>query len=246
MFAAGAAAGFTDAIAGGGGLIALPALLAAGVPPHQALATNKLQASFGTFTSALNYARVGLMPKRHLLMGVIATAAGALAGALLVRQLAADFLRPLVIIMLALMFLYMLLAPQARLGEGKQRLPPLAFYPLAGMALGFYDGFFGPGTGSFWIMALLLLAGFGLKPATAQAKVFNFTSNVTALALFAASGLVIWSYGLVMGAGQVVGAFAGSTLVHRRHARFVRLFFLLAVGATILRLLWTELQSAFS
>ncbi len=243
MFLAGIAAGFIDSIAGGGGLIALPTLLAAGVPPHQALATNKLQASFGTFTAALNYARIGLMPTGHLLLGVAATAAGALSGALLVRHLAADFLRPLIIVMLALMFLYMLLAPRTRLNESGPRLPQAAFYPLAGLALGFYDGFFGPGTGSFWIMALLALAGFGLKHATAQAKVFNFTSNVAAFALFAASGLVVWSYGLLMGAGQVIGALAGSTLVERRHARFIRLFFLLAVGATILRLLWSELQS---
>jgi uncharacterized membrane protein YfcA len=244
MFLAGVAAGFTDAIAGGGGLIALPVLLAAGVPPHQALATNKLQASFGTFTAALNYTRAGLMPTGHLLLGIAATAAGALSGALLVRQLAADFLRPLIIAMLALMFLYMLFAPQARLEGGARRLSPTLFYPLAGLALRFYDGFFGPGTGSFWILALLALAGLGLKRATAQAKVFNFTSNVAALALFAASGLVVWSYGLLMGAGQVVGALAGSTLVQRRQARFIRLFFLLAVGATILRLLWTELSAA--
>jgi uncharacterized membrane protein YfcA len=138
----------------------------------------------------------------------------------------------------------MLFAPQARLEGGARRLSPTLFYLLAGLVLGFYDGFFGPGTGSFWILALLALAGLRLKRATAQAKVFNFTSNVAALALFAASGLVVWSYGLLMGAGQVVGALAGSTLVRRRQARFIRLFFLLAVGATILRLLWTELSAA--
>ena len=238
LFIAGAAAGFVDSIAGGGGLIALPALLAAGLPPHQALATNKLQGTFGTFSATVNYARLGMMQPRLLVQGIVFTFLGAVAGAWAVQQFEADFLRDVVLAMLIVVFLYTLATPRLGFQPGPRRMSSGLFTLSGGLLLGFYDGFFGPGTGSFWTLALVLLMGQGLKQATAQTKVFNFTSNIVALVVFIASGLVVWSYGLVMGAGELLGAWAGSTLVHRRHASFVRLFFLLVVAATILRLLW--------
>ncbi len=242
LFLAGGLAGFVDSIAGGGGLIALPALLAAGLPPHEALATNKLQGSFGTLSASVNYARLGLMRLRELLEGVAFTFVGAAAGAWAVQQFEAGFLRDLVLAMLILIFIYTLLSPRLGFQPGPRRVPALLFYMLAGLALGFYDGFFGPGTGSFWTLALILLMGLGLKEATAQTKIFNFTSNIVALAVFIAAGLVVWPAGLAMGAGQLAGAWMGSTMVHRRHARFVRVFFLLVVAATIARLAWARME----
>ena len=241
LFLTGGLAGFVDSIAGGGGLIALPVLLAFGVPAHQALATNKLQSSFGSFTAATNYARRGLMRPKTLLAGVFHTFIGAVAGAASVRFFSAGFLETLIIFMLAAILIYNLLTPRLGLEPGPARMAPQLFYLLAGLTLGFYDGFFGPGAGSFWTMALVFLAGLNLKTATAQTKLFNFTSNIVSLAVFASFGLVLWGAGLTMGVGQVAGAWAGSTLASKREARFIRYFFLAVTAATIAKLLWGRL-----
>jgi uncharacterized membrane protein YfcA len=238
LFLAGGLAGFVDSIAGGGGIITLPALLAAGIPPHQALATNKLQSSFGSFTAATNYARLGLMNPRELLVGVLFTLIGAAAGATVVQWFPADRLESLIVVMLIVIFVYTALTPRLGMEPRPHRIPHGLFYTIFGLLIGFYDGFFGPGTGSFWTMALVLLLGLDLKAATAQTKLFNFTSNIVSLAVFIYAGLVLWVAGVVMGMGQIVGAFLGSTLVHRREVKFVRVFFLIVVGATILKLLW--------
>ena len=238
LFLAGGFAGFVDSIAGGGGIITLPALLAAGIPPHQALATNKLQSSFGSFTAATNYSRLGLMNPKELLPGVLFTLLGAAAGATVVQWFPADSLESLIITMLIVIFVYTALTPKLGLHPRPHRIPHALFYTLFGLLIGFYDGFFGPGTGSFWTMALVLLLGLDLKAATAQTKLFNFTSNIVSLAVFLYAGLVIWSVGLAMGAGQIAGAFLGSTLVHRREVKFIRVFFLIVVAATILKLIF--------
>jgi len=237
LFLAGGFAGFVDAIAGGGGIIALPALLAAGIPPHQALATNKLQGSFGSLTAAVNYAKKGMMHPKELMLGVFFTFVGAATGTLLVQYFPADALESTIVMMLVWIFLYTLFSPD--LGRIKKHavMGERLFYLIFGLLLGFYDGFFGPGTGSFWTMTLILMLGLDLKQATAQTKLFNFTSNVVSLALFVYAGLVIWTIGLVMGVGQVLGAYIGSTMVSRREVQFVRVFFLVVVGATILKLL---------
>jgi len=137
--------------------------------------------------------------------------------------------------MLVLIFLYTLFSPDLGRIEKHAVMGERLFYLLFGLLLGFYDGFFGPGTGSF--MALILMMGLDLKQATAQTKLFNFTSNVVSLVLFIYAGLVIWTIGLVMGAGQILGAYIGSTMVSRREVKFIRVFFLIVVGATILKLL---------
>ncbi len=237
LFLAGGFAGFVDAIAGGGGIIALPALLAAGVPPHQALATNKLQGSFGSLTAAANYAHKGMLHPKELGMGVCFTLMGAAAGTLLVQYFPANALENTIVAMLVLIFLYTLFSPDLGRIEKHAVMNKKVFYLLFGWFLGFYDGFFGPGTGSFWTMALILMLGLDLKQATAQTKLFNFTSNIVSLALFVYAGLVIWTIGLVMGAGQIVGAYIGSTMVSKKEVKFIRVFFLVVVGATILKLL---------
>ena len=230
-------AGFVDSIAGGGGIITLPALLAAGIPPHQALATNKLQSTFGSFTAVSNYTRLGMVKPLELIDGVLFTLIGAGLGAWAVQQFSADFLENLIVIMLIVIFLYTAFSPKLGCEAGQHKMSPRLFYALAGLAIGFYDGFFGPGTGSFWTMALIVLLGLDLKHATAQTKLFNFTSNVVAFAVFAYAGLMLWSVGIVMGAGQIVGAYVGSTLVHRRDVGFIRVFFLAVVAATIVKLI---------
>ncbi len=238
LFFSGIMAGFVDSIAGGGGIITLPALLAVGIPPHQALATNKLQSSFGSFTSALNYARVGLMNPKELLLGVFWTLIGAAIGAYVVQLFRADALVSLIIVMLIIIFIYTILTPKLGATKQKHKISHTLFYTIFGLLLGFYDGFFGPGTGSFWTMALVLLLGLDLKSATAETKLFNFTSNIVSLSLFIYSGLVVWMAGLVMGAGQIIGAFLGSNLVSKKEIKFIRGFFLVVVALTIIKLIW--------
>ena len=236
LWAAGLFAGFVDSIAGGGGIISLPALLAAGIPPHLALGTNKLQGTFGSMTAACNYAHKGLVDLREVPVGVLFTAFGALAGTVTVQVLSADFLRHVILVLLAAVFLYTLCSPDLGKLDRRPTLAAPLFFACAGSLLGFYDGFFGPGTGSFWTIALVTLLGINLKKATAHTKIFNFTSNIVALAAFFAGGNVLLSAGLLMGAGQMLGAFLGSRLVIQKGTGFVRLFFLVVVAATILKL----------
>ena len=237
LFLAGGFAGFVDSIAGGGGIITLPALLAVGIPPHQALATNKLQSSFGSFTATINYAKKGLMKPKELMLGVVFTFIGAASGAIAVQFFDAKSLEDMIIFMLIVIFLYTLASPNLGSIHTTAKLKKPLFYTLFGLLIGFYDGFFGPGTGSFWTMALILLLGLDLKGATAQTKLFNFTSNIASLLMFIYAGLVLWVAGLVMGVGQVIGAYLGSSLVAKKEVKFIRVFFLVVVGVTILKLL---------
>ncbi len=143
----------------------------------------------------------------------------------------------MIIIMLIVIFLYTLASPNLGSIHTKAKLSKSSFYTIFGLLIGFYDGFFGPGTGSFWTMTLILLLGLDLKAATAHTKLFNFTSNIASLGIFIYAGLVLWVAGIVMGVGQIIGAFLGSSLVAKREVKFIRVFFLIVVGATIVKLL---------
>ncbi|HTX73752.1 MAG TPA: TSUP family transporter [Rectinemataceae bacterium] len=230
---AGGAAGFVDSIAGGGGIITLPALLAVGLPPHLALGTNKLQSSFGSLTASLRYRAAGIVRFRDMVPGILATAVGAGLGAAAVGAVNSGFLRLLIPLLLLAILVFLMLRPRFGLDAGKKRISWLPFWVGAGLLLGFYDGFFGPGTGTFWAMALVGLAGLDLQGATAHTKVANFTSNLVSLAVFLAAGTVVFTVGLAMGAAEVVGAWAGSRMVLRRGAGFVRVVVLVVTGAMI-------------
>ncbi len=236
---AGVAAGFVDSIAGGGGMITVPALLAAGLPPHFALGTNKLQSSFGSFTAALSYRQGGLVSFRRAALGVLFAAAGAALGTLCIQALSPRFLDHLVPALLVSIFIYMWLSPHPGDEDRLQRLAEPLFYLAVGLTMGFYDGFFGPGTGSIWTIAFVLLLGHNLKKATAHTKLMNFTSNAVSLSVFALGGHVLLLPGLLMGLGQLLGALLGSRMMIRRHVRFVRSFFLAVVGLTVLKLAWS-------
>src|SRR4029077_3701262 len=132
--------------------------------------------------------------------------------------------------------------PGFGIATGRKRLSFAVFSALVGLSLGFYDGFFGPGTGSFWTLAFVSLLGFALPQATANTKAMNLTSNVVSLAWFGARGDVAWSLGLAIGAANIAGALAGSSLAIAKGAPLIRGFLLLVVGATIARLLWRSLQ----
>jgi uncharacterized membrane protein YfcA len=238
FLAAGFLAGFVDSIAGGGGIITVPVLLASGMPPHIALATNKLQSSFGSFTASFNYIRKGLVNLKDVYMGVIFTFIGASLGTYSILLMDASLLNKIIPIMLVVIFLYTFFTPKLGSEDRHHRLKPNLFYLILGIAIGFYDGFFGPGTGSFWTIAIVTLLGLNLKSATAQTKIMNFTSNIVSLGVFVIGGQVLRLVGILMGVGQILGAYLGSSLVVKKDVSFIRVFFLTIVGITILKLLY--------
>ena len=215
-------AGFVDSIAGGGGLLCLPALLLSGLNPIAALATNKLQGTFGTASATYAFWKKGkLDPSRHKL-AVLTTFVGAAAGVAAVAYAPKSLLSAVLPPLLILIALYFAIAPRLKEGAHDPKLPQAAFNFGFAPAIGFYDGIFGPGTGSFFMLALTSLFGLGLIEATGRTKLFNFTSNIAALLMFAAGGQIVWLTGLVMGVGQIVGAQLGSHLAIRNGAAVIR------------------------
>lgn len=231
-------AGFIDSIAGGGGLIAVPALLLAGADPVTALATNKLQGMFGAGAAAASYARAGHVSlSRQWRPALLALAASA-AGALLASSLPVGLIRaglPVVLIVIALFFA---LKPGLDDVDRTARLSPLAFALVAVPVVGFYDGLIGPGAGSFYMLGFVTLAGFGVLRATAHTKLLNFASNVGGILAFAAVATPWWLTGLMMGAAQVAGAALGSRLAMKSGARLIKPLLVVTSTALALRLLW--------
>ena len=222
LFAVAALAGFVDSIAGGGGLITIPALLWAGIPPAQALATNKLQGSFGSFSASLSFIRKGHVDPRNMVLAIALTFAGSAFGTILVQMLDPGILMTVLPGLLILIALYFLFSPRVGDLDAHQLINTSTFAFTAGFGIGFYDGFFGPGTGSFFSIAFVALLGFNMTKATAHTKVLNFTSNFASLVMFIAGGDVVWVVGLVMAVGALVGAQIGSHMVMKVGSRLVR------------------------
>jgi len=238
LFGTGLVAGFVDAIAGGGGLITVPVLLATGMPPQDALGTNKFQSSCGTSLATWQYARHGLLRWPELWRGVLATLVGAALGAWAVTRVSADFLKPAIPVLLAGIAVYLWVRPDLGREARPARMPASRFALLFGLAIGFYDGFFGPGTGSFWMVACVLALGLDLLRATAYTKAMNLASNLAALAVFIAADHVRFSVGLTMAAGQLAGGHLGARAAIRGGSRFIRPLFLAMVIALAAKLLW--------
>jgi uncharacterized membrane protein YfcA len=229
--------GFIDAIAGGGGLIMMPALLFCGLSPLQALGTNKLQSMFGTATALTNFARSGLVDWRANRIAIVLVFAGAVGGALVVQAIELKLLALVIPVLLTLAAIYILLSPRMSDEDARQRLSPSGYAPLGG-AIGFYDGFFGPGTGTFFTTSLVAMRGYGLTKATAMTKLFNFTSNVASVIMFAVGGHMLWLLGGCMAAGAMLGGWLGSRTALRFGARLIRpLLVAISLGMTA-RLLW--------
>lgn len=235
---AGLLAGFVDAIAGGGGLIALPALLAVGVPPVAALGTNKVQSVIGTGIAAITYWRKGFVSLRSVLLAVAAAFAAAFIGALVVKQVDTSMLRIAVPLALVPIALYFLLAPRLSDEDRRTRLPFATYVPVMGAVVGFYDGGLGPGTGSFLTMGFVALFGLGLTRAAGHTKVLNLASNLGALALFIPSGDVLWPAAAAMAVGQLVGGYLGALTGIRFGARLIRPLVVIISLALAVRLLF--------
>jgi len=237
LFAVGTVAGLVDAIAGGGGLITVPALLWSGLDPVAALATNKAQGVFGSGAAAANFARLGAVDLRRAWPAFACSLLGAGAGAAAVQHLGAEALERLIPVLLIGFALYFLISPRVSDLDSHRRIGEGTFALLVGTGIGFYDGFFGPGTGTFFAMGYVSLLGYNLRRATAHTKLLNFASNLAALGSFMASGTVVWTLALPMAAGQLIGAWIGSHLALRHGARLIRPLLVLAALAASIKLL---------
>lgn len=233
------AAGTVDAIAGGGGLLTVPALLAAGLPPHQALGTNKGQSVFGAAAATVRYWRSGLIDRRRAPLSFLFGLAGAFAGAALVLAVRPEVLEPLVLAMLlgVAVFFAFRRTPQLHTTRWLVRHRAVVLAALA-LIIGAYDGFFGPGTGTFLIVAYVALLGAELREASANAKVVNFASNLASVCLFAWNGKILWAYALPMAGAQLLGGWFGAHLTVRGGEALVRRVVLAVVLALSAKLAW--------
>ena len=233
-------AGFIDAIAGGGGLLTVPAMLSAGIPPIATLATNKLQSSFSSATAALNFTRKGMIDWRGYWPQVVAILILSATGAWTVKSIRGDILHLIVPVLLIAVAAYVLFSPRMTDHDAHERLGKAGYLPVGG-AIGFYDGFFGPGTGSFFATSLVSLRGMGLTRATAHTKAFNFASNVGSLSVFLIGGNALILLGLCMAIGSTSGAWTGSHTAIRFGARIIRPVLVTVSLALTAKLVWEAL-----
>lgn len=226
-------AGMIDAMAGGGGLLTIPALMAAGIPPVSAIATNKLQSSFGTASAFVAYLRAGHVDVVRFAVPAACAFAGSVGGAIAVQLMDSAFLAVLVPLLLIAMAFYFLLAPPMSEQDRHARLSVAGLTAVI-TVIGFYDGFFGPGTGSFFTTILVAFGGLGLIRAIATTKMLNLASNVAGLLTMILGGQVIWVLGLSMAVANVMGAQIGALLAMRFNGRGVRpLLVVMSIALTV-------------
>lgn len=240
LIIAGLAAGFVDAVVGGGGLIQLPAIVVGlpGATPVQMLATNKLASVCGTSVSSITYYR-RIRPDPTTFLPLMACAfTGAVGGALVASQIPKSAFNPIILAVLVVVGLYVLLKPdigastELRWDGHRHRTAAM----LTGLAVGFYDGALGPGTGSFFVFTLVGLLGYDFLEASAKARMANWATNVGALVIFVPQGAVLWGIGLAMGVANLIGGYVGARVAVHKGAGFVRVFFVIVVSAFIVRI----------
>ncbi|MDG1310935.1 MAG: TSUP family transporter [Porticoccaceae bacterium] len=215
-------AGLISSIAGSGGILTLPALLWAGLPPLNALATNKVQSSLGTLSSVWNFFRRGHLDIKPLRLSVALAVAGSVIGTLVVQSLDTALLTRLIPFLLLAIAMFFLLSPKVSAADHPQRISQRWFACTAALAMGFYGGFFGPGMGSIMPFLFVWLLGHNLVKATAETKLMILAVNGTSALIFVFSGYVIWSLAFTMSVAQVFGARLGSNLVIKRGSGFVQ------------------------
>jgi uncharacterized membrane protein YfcA len=237
---AGLSAGFVDAVVGGGGLVQLPALVLGlpGAAPVQVLATNKLASICGTSVSSVTYYR-RVRPHAGTFVPLMLLAfAGSLCGALVASRIPEESFAPIVLAVLLLVGSYVLLKPSIgevtslRFSGHRHTLIAMT----AGFVIGVYDGALGPGTGSFFVFTLVGLMGYSFLEASAKARMANWATNLAALCIFVPQDAVLWRTGLVMGVANLVGGYVGARTAVARGAGFVRVFFIVVVGAFVVRI----------
>jgi uncharacterized membrane protein YfcA len=215
-------AGFIDAIAGGGGLLTIPALLFTGMPPVQAIATNKLQACFGSFTATRYFIKQNLVSPRKQQWGILAASIGAILGAIAIQLFDSQLLVTLLPFALILIAVYLVLAKNFGQPSDKPKMNEKKYNASFITGIGFYDGFFGPGTGTFFTLSYCKMRALDLIQATAHAKLMNFTTNIVSLFIFILSDQILGQGGLAMALGQVIGARLGAATALKQGTDFIR------------------------
>lgn len=232
--------GFIDAMAGGGGMITIPALLMTGMPPAMALGTNKLQACGGSFSASWYFLRHKAVDIKTMGLPILLTFIGAALGTILIQKIESRVVEEFLPFLILAIGLYFLFSPTLGEKDKHRRMGNILFAFSACFAIGFYDGLFGPGTGSFFCLAFVALLGFNLPKATAHAKVLNFTSNVTSLFFFLLGGKIIWGIGLLMMVGQLIGARMGASLVLTKGQRLIRPMVVLMSFLLTFKMAWEQ------
>lgn len=215
-------AGFIDAIAGGGGLLTIPALLLANVPPVFALGTNKLQACSGSFAASLTMIKKGVVNPRIIKRAIIGAFIGSVIGTILVQLSPPEMLEKVIPFLIAAIGIYTLFAPNLGEVEAEPRISESAWQKIVAPLIGLYDGYIGPGTGMFFSLGNVALRGREIVEATGAAKVLNFATNIASVIFFVIGGKILWTVGLAMMVGQTLGAYAGSHMVVKGGSKLIR------------------------
>lgn len=235
LFLVAGVAGFVDAIAGGGGLLTIPAMLMANIPPLYTLGTNKLQATAGSFSASVTMIKQGKVNPKNIWQSILACFVGAMLGTMAVQLSPPELLTKVIPFLIAVIGLYYLFAPKVGEVMSEPRVKEKHWRYIFSPVVGFYDGYLGPGTGMFLALGGVVLRGWDMITATANAKVLNFTTNVASLMFFILGGKVLWSVGLAMMLGQVIGATMGARLAVKGGARFIRPMIVLMCFAMLIK-----------
>ncbi|WP_243108631.1 TSUP family transporter [Clostridium rectalis] len=240
LCAAGFLSAFVDSIAGGGGLISIPAYFLVGFPPHYTLGTNKFSATSGSLVSTIKFAQSGKVDNNILKILVPCAFLGASAGVTTVLLIDPNILKPIVLFLLLAVGIYSFFSKTVGMEDNFKGVnrKNLILGGIFAFAMGFYDGFFGPGTGSFLIFGLIGIYGFDFVRASGNAKALNFTSNVTALILFAINGKIMYLMGIPMGIFMVFGAYTGSKVALKQGARFIKPIFIIMSFAVAVKMIY--------
>lgn len=231
-------AGAVDAMAGGGGLITIPTLLAVGLPPETAIATNKIGGIAGTCAATLYFMRSGKIDIRRNIKIVAAVVVGAITGGWALTNSDSKLLLRVVPVLLILFSIYFVMSPKMGASDSHERMTPAMYAATLGPAIGFYDGYFGPGTGTFFAFSLVALLGFNLVKATAHAKLLNLSSNLASALFFGVTGSIAWTYAAPMLVGQLIGSTIGARMAVAYGHRFIRIVLSIAAIAISVKLIW--------
>jgi cupin 2 domain-containing protein len=234
LLIAGFVAGFVDAIAGGGGLISIPALMVTGMPIVLVLGTNKLQSSIGTSIAVFNYYRNGLFRFGAVYKGLVMGFLGAWLGVILVNHISNDFMKIIALILMIMVFAFNLFNSKIGVENGKKRLKESLFFSLFGFVLGFYDSFFGPGTGNFWLILIVFFLGYNFLEASGYAKILNLKSNLISLATFLFFHKVNFILGFTMAIGQIFGNYIGVKFAILKGSKLIKPIFMVIILTNIL------------
>lgn len=242
-------AGFIDAVAGGGGLIQLPALLSflPTFPVASAIGINKFAGFLGTTTAAIRYVKMIKINWKFVAPAIVTAFIFSLLGSMMVSYLNAAILKPLVLGLLIIVFAYTIIVKQLGLKEGKTPKPSLLVYltALTGLLIGFYDGFFGPGTGSFLIMIHIIVFGFDFLHASVYSKIINCVTNFSSLVFFLIKGLIIFQIAVPLAVCNIAGSWIGAKTAIKRGSGFVRFIYLVVVSTLIIKMAYELFLSKY-